>query len=90
MDSDRSFTRTYVEIDGREYLLGDDHDLVEVMARIEAAAQSRPAFVDLSSGDRMVSVLVSAQSHVVITVRRESIDESEDVFPGLQIGDWDL
>ncbi|WP_404475360.1 hypothetical protein [Microbacterium aerolatum] len=83
-------TSTYVEIDGREYLLGHEQDLVDVMARIEEAARSEPAFVDLSEGERHVSVLVSHQSRVVITVRRESAATSEHAPLGTSIGDWDL
>lgn len=64
-----SNTTAYVEVDGREYALEADRDLVEVMTLIEAAARTDPAFVDLSNGDRMVSVLFSANSRVVVTVR---------------------
>lgn len=89
MGDERKINRTYVEIDGREYLLGHDHDLVDVMSKIEAAAQTKPTFVDLSGSERLVSVLVSPQSRVVITVRQESPADVVQVRPGL-IDDWDL
>jgi len=84
-------TRTYVEIDGREYLLGSELDLVEVMGRIEAAARNEAAFVDLSDGDQLVSVLVSRRSRVVVTVRPlEPQPDSDDTPPGGFLRDWDL
>ncbi|WP_194421849.1 hypothetical protein [Microbacterium abyssi] len=90
MGGNEKHTSTYVEIDGREFLLGRDRDLVDVMSRIEEAARSEPAFVDLSDGDRHVSVLVSHQSRVVITVRHESSAPAEHSPLGASIGDWDL
>lgn len=59
MSGARKNTRTHVEIDGQRFLLDTDRDLVEVMERIEAAARSEPAFVHLSGGDHLISVLVS-------------------------------
>ena len=90
MDGESRRTATYVEIDGREYTLGRDLDLVDVMSKIEAAAQSRPTFVDLADSAHLVSVLVSPQSRVVITVRPESATPSEHLHPGAAISDWDL
>lgn len=89
MNGDARGTRTYIEVDGREYLLGPDQDRIDVMSRIEEAVRSGPAFVDLSSGDRHLSVLVSHQSRIVIT--------EQPVSPSLHahaqtdmIADWDL
>jgi len=64
-----SNTTAYVEVDGREYALEADRDLVDVMTLIEAAARTEPSFVDLSNGDRTVNVLISTTTRVVITVR---------------------
>lgn len=94
MSRSLSNTTAYVEVDGREYSLGPDRDLVEVMTRIEAVARSEPAFIDLSNGDRMVSVLVSPRSHVVVTVRRNdpppaATASSEEWSLGLPHFDWD-
>ncbi|WP_404438281.1 hypothetical protein LG322_04220 [Microbacterium aerolatum] len=83
------YTSTYVEIDGREYLLGHDQDRGDVMSRIAEAARSEPAFVDLSDGARRVSVLISHQSRVVITVRHESASAVHDPLDP-SIADWDL
>ncbi|GAB3633319.1 hypothetical protein GCM10027421_26720 [Microbacterium shaanxiense] len=89
MGGNEGDTRTYVEIDGREYLLGDDQDRVDVMARIEAAARSGPAFVDLTDSDPHISVLVSEQSRIVVTTGRESSAATEQNPFGSSISDWD-
>lgn len=89
MDGESRRTTTYVEIDGREYTLGRDLDLVDVMSKIQAAAQSRPTFVDLADSAHLVSVLVSPQSRVVITVRPES-STPEHLHPSDAMSDWDL
>jgi len=89
MGGERTDTRAYAEIDGREYLVGHDLDLVEVMSKIEEAARSGPAFVDLSDSDRLVSVLISQRSRVVITVRHEPLPHTEDITPDT-IRDWEL
>ncbi|GEK87248.1 hypothetical protein [Microbacterium aerolatum] len=90
MGRDDDHTSTYVEIDGREYLLGHDQDRGDVMSRIAEAARSEPAFVDLSDGGRRVSVLVSHQSRVVITVRHDSAVHAEHDPLDASIADWDL
>jgi len=90
MGGEKRETRTYVEIDGREYLLGQELDLVEVMGRIETAARSEPTFVDLSDHDHLVSVLISPRSKVVVTVRHASALPPEETPPGSAIRDWEL
>jgi hypothetical protein len=81
--------RVHIEIDGRDFVLGDDRDLTEVMAHIEAAAASPPAFVHLSTGDQMVAVLIHSRSRVVITTGDASpgtaTPEVWDSMP-----DWEL
>lgn len=90
MGDEDEHTSTYVEIDGREYLLGRDQDRVEVMSKIEAVARSAPAFVDLSDRGQHIFVLVSRRSKVVISVRHESPAPAEHFSPDALSGDWDL
>lgn len=82
--------RTHIEVDGRDFLLGGDRDLVHVMAQIEAAAASPPAFVDLSDGDEMVSVLIHSHSRVVITVEHEHGQPDHLDPPSPMIDDWEM
>ncbi|WP_396659003.1 hypothetical protein [Microbacterium oxydans] len=89
MSGARKNTRTHVEIDGQRFLLDTDRDLVEVMERIEAAARSEPAFVHLSGGDHLISVLVSPGSKAVVTVERDSVTQPEEHAPVDQIPEWD-
>ncbi|MFF7294172.1 hypothetical protein ACFY9N_16705 [Microbacterium sp. NPDC008134] len=89
MDGSRTKPRTRIEIDGREFLLDGDRDLVDLMARIEAAARSEPTFVDISSRGGLVSVLVSPGARVVISVAHEGRDH-DHAPPIPPIGDWDL
>ncbi len=82
--------RAHIEIDGHDFLLDPDRDLVEVMGLIESAARSEPTFVDLSSGEELVSVLVSPGAKVVVTVQHESIASPEHEAPLAPYSDWDL
>lgn len=81
--------RTHIEIDGRDFVLGDDRDLTEVMGQIEAAAASPPAFVYLSMGDQMVAVLIHSRSRVVVStdasLSGRAVPELWDSLP-----DWEL
>jgi hypothetical protein len=79
--------RTHVEIDGRVFPLAEGRDVVDLMARIEAAARTAPTFVDLS-GDGRVSVLISAATRVVVRVVRESIAENAELEPFILADDW--
>jgi len=90
MNSPTLSTRTRVEIDGREFLLDGDHDLVDLMTRIETAARSEPMFVDLSGGERLVSVLISSRSSVVVSVVHEGVARPTDEAPVAPLADWDL
>lgn len=89
MISARAETSTHVIIDGRGFLLDSDRDLVELMGQIESAARSGPAFVHLSAGTELVSVLVSARTQVVIQVERESVAQELDEPPFGPLTDWD-
>jgi hypothetical protein len=83
----------YIEVDGRAFRLGQGRDLVEVMARIEAITRSEPAFIDLSDGDQLVSVLISPGARVVVTVRPDDPAtgiEAAGVWPfSLPFEDWE-
>lgn len=82
-------SRAHIEIDGRDFVLGDGRDLNEVTAQIEAAAASPPAFVHLSTGDQTVAVLIHSRSRVVITTGEpypgHATPELWDSMP-----DWEL
>ncbi|OAN41376.1 hypothetical protein [Microbacterium sp. H83] len=90
MGGARTGIRTHVEVDGRDFLLGGDRDLVHVMSQIEAAAASPPAFVDLSDGDEMVSVLIHGTSRVVVSVEREHRPPEPLDPPTASIDDWEM
>ncbi|WP_091227157.1 hypothetical protein [Microbacterium sp. 3J1] len=90
MGATRMDLRTHIEIDGRDFLLGGDRDLVDVMSQIEAAAASPPAFVHLSIGDEMVSVLIHSHTRVVISVEREHPPTSPLDPPTPLISDWEM
>lgn len=81
---------THVEVDGRDFVLRGDRDLVDVMSQIEAAAASPPAFVDLSDGEELVSVLIHAASRVVVSVERESHAAELLEPPVFSMDDWDV
>ncbi|MFJ4999681.1 hypothetical protein ACIP5T_16120 [Microbacterium sp. NPDC088619] len=95
MTDTRVETNTQVIIDGWSWHLPADHDLVELMSQIEAAARSGPSFVHLSDGDGMVGVLVGRQSKVAITVTSKRTGPARDTLtfePTLatDLTDWDL
>lgn len=63
------------------------------MAAIEAAAAlPDPTFVHLGSGDELTSVLISARSRVIVTVRHDSAHHSfvPDAAMNLPVEEWDL
>ncbi|MBQ3357414.1 MULTISPECIES: hypothetical protein [Microbacterium] len=90
MDEPRTNTRARIDIDGREFLLDGDRDLLELMGRIEAAARSEPTFVDISDRNGLVSVLVSPGARVVISVEHVSSVALVEEAPVHPIADWDL
>lgn len=90
MDTARASGRTQIAIDGQTYVLGASRDLVDVMSQIEAAAASPPAFVDLSDGDHLISVLILPTTRVVVSVAHEAGPDSEAMFPVDQVSDWDM
>lgn len=90
MDGPRTKTRARIDIDGREFLVDDDRDLVDLMGRIEAAARSEATFVDISSRTGLVSVLISPGAHVVVSVEHEQPSGWRDDAPVTQMPDWEL
>lgn len=93
MDDTATNTTTCVEIDGRPFILHRDRDAGEVMAAIEAAAAlPDPTFVHLGSGDELTSVLISARSRVIVTVRHDSADHAIAPDPAMYLPteEWDL
>lgn len=81
--------RVLVHIDGTPYALGD-RDLVDLMTAIEAAVSTPGAFVDLTHGDRLVSVLITPTSRVVITVDLDAPTDPDSFFPTSPITDWEM
>ncbi|MFB4351887.1 hypothetical protein RAC69_01950 [Microbacterium sp. LS_15] len=80
---------THVEIDGRDFVLSGERDLVDVMSQIEAAAASPPAFVDLSDGDDLVSVLIHSTSRVVVSVETDQRSPAEYEPLSYPNNEWD-
>jgi len=90
MDGPQTKTRARIDIDGREFLVDGERDLVDLMGRIEAAARSEPTFVDISSRSGLVSVLVSPGAHVVVSVEHEQAAGWREDAPVSPLSDWDL
>ncbi|MGK3949914.1 hypothetical protein [Microbacterium sp. K2] len=95
MTETRVDTKTQVTIDGWSFRLQPDHDLGDLMGRIEFASTTGPSFVQLQDEESMVSVLVSPQSKVLTTVSpRETngIGDTPAFEPTLatDMSDWEL
>lgn len=82
--------RTHIEIDGRSFVLQDDQPLSDIMAEIEAAASSPPAFVTLSAEGRSISVLIRATTRVVISVEKDDHVEQDHGPWSLPFDEWEL
>lgn len=80
-----TMVRTQVAVDEVGFLLAEGQDILELKRRIEFAAQAGGRFVDfVVVGNRAVSVLVSASSHIVIsteTVEYDARDTGDDAVP---------
>lgn len=92
MDELQTMKRTQIAINSGSYFLAPGEDLADLKRRIEHALRAGGGFVDFRAvGDRSVSVLVSAHSHVVITVDRVSTERSDDTSAATQFeGVFDL
>jgi hypothetical protein len=67
MSNSHPESRTQVAIDGGIFLLDRTQAYEEVKERLQSAARSGGTFVDLYlEGDRMVSILVSSRSRVLM------------------------
>jgi len=78
--------RTEVTINDTPFLIAQGQDLDDLKRRIESASQPGGRFVDLVvTGDRVVSVLITATSRVVVTVdivQLDLRDGDEDEYDG--------
>ncbi len=82
--------RTHIEIDSRSFVLQDDQPLPQIMAEIEAAASSSPAFVTLSAEGRSISVLIRSTTRVVISVEKDEHVEPDHGPWSLPFDEWEL
>ncbi|WP_158698571.1 MULTISPECIES: hypothetical protein [Microbacterium] len=82
-------TRTHFEIDGQNFLVSDEHDVVELMYRIEAAARTEPTFIDIATTSSIISVLITANTRVLVYIERgdDSPIVADDELPYF---DWDI
>lgn len=86
MDGAPTNSRKHVIIDDRDFVLDPRQDVSDIMSRIEDAARSGPAFVDI--GEHGTHVLISSSTRVVIA------EDEQDTVP-LQtwpedFQDWEL
>jgi hypothetical protein len=80
----QTMVRTKIAVDGRTFLLAQGQDLTQLKHQIEAAASSRGTFISFAEvGNRSVSVLITAQSRVVMTEETVQYDDRDD-------GDFEL
>ncbi|WP_217583699.1 hypothetical protein [Microbacterium sp. GbtcB4] len=81
--------RAHFEIDGHDFVVSDEHDIIDLMHRIEAAARSEPTFIDIATTSRLVSVLITASSRVLVYMERvnDSWVPEESKTPFF---DWDM
>lgn len=69
MSDAKTMVQTEVIFDGTSYLLSQDQDVGDLRQRIEQAAKTPGTFVDVDVvGDRSVSVLITPNSRVAISV----------------------
>ncbi|MFS0912055.1 hypothetical protein AB3M89_09710 [Microbacterium sp. 179-I 3D2 NHS] len=78
MSEVRTMVRTRVAVDDVGFLLAQGQDIDAIKQEIESAMRTGPRFVDLIVvGNRSVSILISAQMHIVITVETVPFDERD-------------
>jgi hypothetical protein len=73
--------RARITIDGQEFAISPDRDLVDLMQQLETAAGSRAAFVHIHGGDESISVLVTPHSKIVLAVDHIGAVTPEDEAP---------
>lgn len=85
MDEVQTMVRTQIAVNGGSFFLAQGQDVEELKERIEEAILAGGRFVDFTVvGNRVVSVLVSSGSQVVIsieTVQFDPRDDGDDSFP---------
>ncbi|WEK62011.1 MAG: hypothetical protein P0Y60_04420 [Candidatus Microbacterium colombiense] len=79
--------RTQVAVDDVGFFLAQGQDVSDIKKRIEFAAQAGGRFVDfVVLGNRTVSVLMSAASHVVISTESVEFDARDNGDEGVPFG----
>lgn len=73
--------RARITIDGREFAIRPDRDLVDLMQQLESAAGSRAAFVHIRGGDESISVLVTPHSKIILAVDHIGAAKPENKQP---------
>ncbi|WP_341976117.1 hypothetical protein LTA6_000660 [Microbacterium sp. LTA6] len=85
MDEVQTMVRTQVAVNGGSFFLAQGQNVDELKGLIEEAVRTGGRFVDFTvMGNRVVSVLISAGSQVVIsveTVQFDTDDDGDDAFP---------
>lgn len=78
MSDTRTMVRTQVMVNDVGFYLSQDQDVDDLKQRIEAAMQADGRFVDFTVvGNRMVSVMVTPRTHVVVSVETVPFDVRE-------------
>lgn len=83
--------QTEVIVDGTSLVLAPDVDPRDVRERIEAAVASGGEFIEIdATGGRLVNVLITPHSRVVMITQRVDRDTSDLVVTLPPGEDWDL
>lgn len=90
MSQARTTSRARIDIDGRELTLTPEQDIVRLMHDIEEAARTEGTFVHFTSGDVLMSALVSGRTRVVISVESEAFVAPPPDFSDHARTDWDF
>ena len=85
-DATRTITR--LEIDGHAMVLSAEHDVLDLMRRIEEAARGQPTFVDVAGDRAIMSVLITANTRVMISV--EQVDRVAPTVAPNEAHVWSL
>lgn len=78
MTAAKTMIQTEAIFDSVSYLLAQDQDVADLRRRIEEAVTTSGAFVDfVVVGNRQVSVLITRQTRVTISVSTVAFDERD-------------
>lgn len=89
MSQARTTSKARIDIDGRELTLAPGQDLVRLMHDIEEASRTEGTFVHFTSGNMLMSALVSGRTRVVISVEADAADPPHDLSDHART-DWDF